>query len=260
MSRRTTRRTSILGRLGVMLGSALLLYLAVVPGVAIAADPGSSVDDGGGSHSLPPKGGTRGHSTGPTGNFGSTADLEYHNGPVMRDVTNYLIFWNPPGSTFASNYRTIIEQYFTDVGSTPFMEINSQYGDTSGVNVPATNHLWRRVAGHGERVPACRDGRRSGPAGRRPGRDRRRDHGQSDLAGARSFDHVLRLSRPEHHRMQGRQRLLRRPGHDLGERQVLRLSQLLRFRTRSSRRCPTRRPRTCAGAIPLTRTVATWTS
>lgn len=76
----------------------------------------------------------------PTG-AASTNDLTYHNGQVMRDPTNYVIIWNPPGSTFGANYQQMIEQYFTDVGGTPFMAINSQYGDSSGLPVPNTNHF-----------------------------------------------------------------------------------------------------------------------
>lgn len=76
----------------------------------------------------------------PTG-AASPNDLTYQGGSVMRDPTNYVIIWNPPGSTFKSTYQKLIEQYFTDVGGTPFMTINSQYGDSSGVPVPNTNHF-----------------------------------------------------------------------------------------------------------------------
>ena len=76
----------------------------------------------------------------PTG-AASPNDLTYHTGPVMRDPTNYVIIWNPPGSNFDASYQKVIEQYFTDVGGTPFMTINSQYGDSSGVPVPNTNHF-----------------------------------------------------------------------------------------------------------------------
>ncbi|HEX6795842.1 MAG TPA: choice-of-anchor D domain-containing protein, partial [Casimicrobiaceae bacterium] len=66
--------------------------------------------------------------------------LIYGGGPVMRDPTNYVIIWNPPGSTFGPNYRATIEQYFKDIGDTPFMEILAQYGDSSGTPVPNTSH------------------------------------------------------------------------------------------------------------------------
>jgi hypothetical protein len=56
----------------------------------------------------------------------------------MRGVVNYVIIWNPPGSTFSPTYQALIERYFTDVGGTPFMNIITQYGDTSGAPVPNT--------------------------------------------------------------------------------------------------------------------------
>jgi len=59
----------------------------------------------------------------------------------MRDPTNYVIIWNPPGSTFSATYQQLIERFFTDVGGTPYMNINSQWGDSSGVPVPNTNHF-----------------------------------------------------------------------------------------------------------------------
>jgi hypothetical protein len=71
----------------------------------------------------------------------SSNDLSYHGGPVMRDPTNYVIIWNPVGSTFSITYQLLIEQYFTDNGGTPFMTINSQWNDTSGAPVPNTNHF-----------------------------------------------------------------------------------------------------------------------
>ena len=65
----------------------------------------------------------------------------YHGGSVMRDVTNYVIIWNPAGSTFSPTYQQSIEQYFKGVGSTPFSEIYTQYGDNTGVPVPSTSHF-----------------------------------------------------------------------------------------------------------------------
>ena len=65
----------------------------------------------------------------------------YHGGSVMRDVTNYVIIWNPPGSTFSATYQSLIEQYFKGVGSTPFAEIYTQYGDNTGAPVPSSSHF-----------------------------------------------------------------------------------------------------------------------
>lgn len=115
----------------------------------------SPSDDGGGAHILPRPGVARSgipallQSTEPTAKYGaglvlptaSSNDLTYHGGPVMRGPTNYVILWNPPGSTFSANYQQLIEQYFTDNGGTPFMAINSQWNDTSTLPVPNANHF-----------------------------------------------------------------------------------------------------------------------
>ncbi|WP_020684028.1 choice-of-anchor D domain-containing protein [Rudaea cellulosilytica] len=134
--------------------------LAAVLACALATTPAiqaqllqSAADHGGGAHVLPTPGRAAGSESLPASQRGSstpdsfaipaasTNDLTYHGGPVMRDPTNYVIIWNPPGSTFGANYQQLIEQYFTDNGGTPFMTINSQWNDSSGVPVPNTNHF-----------------------------------------------------------------------------------------------------------------------
>jgi hypothetical protein len=50
---------------------------------------------------------------------------------------NYLIFWQPPGSTaFPAGFQAAMQRFFEDVGMTPFYNILTQYGDTSGQPVP----------------------------------------------------------------------------------------------------------------------------
>ncbi len=66
----------------------------------------------------------------------SSTNMSYHGGPVMRAPVNYLIFWQPSGTTFGTNYQTLNERYFQDVRGTPFYNIATQYGDSSGVAVP----------------------------------------------------------------------------------------------------------------------------
>ena len=66
----------------------------------------------------------------------STTNMSYHGGPVMRSPVNYLIFWQPSGTAFATNYTTLNQRYFQDVGGTPFYNVVTQYGDSSGVTVP----------------------------------------------------------------------------------------------------------------------------
>jgi len=67
--------------------------------------------------------------------FGSP--LSFHGGPVMTSFTAYLIFWLPPGIHFSSpisdaNYEQVIEQYFQDVGGSPFYNIVTQYPGANG--------------------------------------------------------------------------------------------------------------------------------
>ncbi|MCU1336557.1 MAG: hypothetical protein JWO19_2138 [Bryobacterales bacterium] len=58
-------------------------------------------------------------------------------GPVMRNPTNYLIFWQPPGRlAFPAGYQAGVEKFFQNVGGTPYYNIVTQYGDTTGVPVP----------------------------------------------------------------------------------------------------------------------------
>ena len=75
--------------------------------------------------------------------FAPTAtNLVYGTGPVMRNPTNYLIFWQPPGrAAFPAGYQTAIEKFFQNVGGTPFYNIVTQYGDSSGTPVPNATSL-----------------------------------------------------------------------------------------------------------------------
>lgn len=42
---------------------------------------------------------------------------------------------------FDSNYRSIIDRYFTDIGGTPYLNIETQYGDSTGQPVPNSAHF-----------------------------------------------------------------------------------------------------------------------
>lgn len=69
----------------------------------------------------------------------TTTPLAYGGGPVMRSPTNYLIFWQPAGgyaSAFPSGYQAAVEKFFENIGGTPYYNIVTQYGDTSGTPVP----------------------------------------------------------------------------------------------------------------------------
>lgn len=82
--------------------------------------------------------------------FDTTTDMTYHNGPVMRDVTNYVILWSPTTlptnypagqALFDTNFRGVVDQYFNDISGTPYLNMLTQYGDTSGLPVPNTTRL-----------------------------------------------------------------------------------------------------------------------
>jgi hypothetical protein len=63
--------------------------------------------------------------------------FKYHQGNVIHHLTAYLIFWLPNGHTFepgggSSRFEHLMEQYFQDVGGTPFYNILTQYYDVAG--------------------------------------------------------------------------------------------------------------------------------
>lgn len=69
-------------------------------------------------------------------------NLIYNTGPVMRNPTNYLIFWQPPNrAAFPAGYQAAIEKFFQDESATPFYNIVTQYSDSSGNPVPNSESL-----------------------------------------------------------------------------------------------------------------------
>jgi hypothetical protein len=63
----------------------------------------------------------------------STTPLLQGSGPIMEDPTYYLIFWQPNSDTkFDTNYQSKIQQFFNDVGGTPFLDVETQYCDKNG--------------------------------------------------------------------------------------------------------------------------------
>lgn len=83
-------------------------------------------------------------STLPPGGGCTSGPLAYGTGPVMRNPTNYLIFWQPAGGfapAFPTGYQAGIERYFENLSGTPFYNIVTQYNDSSGVPVPNATSL-----------------------------------------------------------------------------------------------------------------------
>lgn len=61
----------------------------------------------------------------------ASSNLTYHGGPVMAGTANaYAIFWEPNGNV-ASNYNSLIQRYFGDVGGSGLYHINTQYTNSS---------------------------------------------------------------------------------------------------------------------------------
>jgi hypothetical protein len=63
--------------------------------------------------------------------------VHYHDGAVMHAQNDYLIFWQPKGTTFEpsgsdSSFQSLIKRYFNDVGGTSFYGLLSQYFDYQG--------------------------------------------------------------------------------------------------------------------------------
>lgn len=140
--------TRLAGKIAILVS--LLLAGPELRAADVPQDPRiSAADDGGGAHVMFTPDfyrefrGSLENVKYPTAKA-SPNDLTYHGGSVMRNVVNYVIIWNPPGSTFSANYQKYIEQYFTDCGNTPFMMINSQYGETLALSS-------RQIAGLAER-------------------------------------------------------------------------------------------------------------
>lgn len=58
--------------------------------------------------------------------------LQYGNGPVEQaGSTNYAIYWLPSGSTVASNYESVLNQFLGDVGGSTLYGVGSQYYQTT---------------------------------------------------------------------------------------------------------------------------------
>jgi hypothetical protein len=62
----------------------------------------------------------------------ASGNLSYHGGPVMTGTANaYAIFWEPTGNV-ATNYNSLIQRYFGDIGGSSLYHNNIQYTNSSG--------------------------------------------------------------------------------------------------------------------------------
>lgn len=75
--------------------------------------------------------------------------LQYNGGPVeAAGSKNFLIFWEPTGSTVASNYNSTLQRFFGDVGGSSLYGVASQYYETTSagnqniLNLAAVGGAW----------------------------------------------------------------------------------------------------------------------
>jgi hypothetical protein len=80
---------------------------------------------------------TQGKATGPQGaaRVAGTNNLQYHGGQVLKAVTNYAIYWQPPTTYMSPSFQTLINRYFGDIGATPLFDLLTQYTGTTGASV-----------------------------------------------------------------------------------------------------------------------------
>ena len=65
--------------------------------------------------------------------------LQSHGGPVEASGSkNFLIFWEPTGSTVAANYNATLQQFFGDVGGSSLYGVATQYGAANAASVGGT--------------------------------------------------------------------------------------------------------------------------
>jgi len=120
--------------------SSLMLGVFLAPMTALAQNEvnhGPGLDtpaDGRGNRvrQLPPRG-----QSGTGGSVVQGNGISYHNGPVMRNGVNiYYIWYGDWSQDPAAN--SILTNYAQFVGGSPYFNINTTYGDTTG-NVPNTS-------------------------------------------------------------------------------------------------------------------------
>jgi hypothetical protein len=114
--------------------AALIAVLVVLPASSAPASPGKSqAARAGRFYGIVPasRNGHRPSWAGLAGSsFTSTANLSYHNGPVMHTNKTYAIYWVPPGFTVSASYETLINKYFSDVAAASGASSNVYASDT----------------------------------------------------------------------------------------------------------------------------------
>lgn len=120
----------------------LTAVLGALGALALAAAPAGAVitGSGGGKVSVMPI-----HSSAPLGFAQGGGNLIYHNGnpPVMHSNHTYAIYWDGNGGTdlFDTGYKTLINQFLTDVGT------DSAGGHSTRTNVYSTTDQYTDSTG-----------------------------------------------------------------------------------------------------------------
>ena len=132
-----------------LMGLAMLLAMALTPGIIFAASATANAKSHHGPHIFVSQGHgkKRGVSNAPSSTAVDTtySNMAYDtvdNGPVMGGTTNvYVVFWEPAsdGTNYAT-YNSLITRYFQDVGSSALYQIASQYKDSLG-HFPQGSHF-----------------------------------------------------------------------------------------------------------------------
>lgn len=76
---------------------------------------------------------------GPTGQAGTGANgINYNGGPVMHGTINVYLIWYG-NFDYAASTKTIIHDLATNIGNSPYMNINTTYTDGSGASAKAVS-------------------------------------------------------------------------------------------------------------------------
>jgi Phosphate-induced protein 1 conserved region len=69
--------------------------------------------------------------------------LQYNGGPVQQaGTTEYVVFWEPAGSTVSPSYNSLITRFFNDVGGSSLYGVATQYYQgTSQQHIVNSSHL-----------------------------------------------------------------------------------------------------------------------
>ena len=127
-------------RFSLAAASLLALCVLIAP-VATAQDELNGAPDN--DHEQPAHG--RGRTRNQIGHAGSGGTvvqgngINYHGGPVMHGVVNLYFIWYGNWGSEYTNASTIINAWASAIGSSPYEDINTTYGDTTG-NVSGQIH------------------------------------------------------------------------------------------------------------------------